>query len=124
MKPLMRCLALLMLLTLVALPSQAQDAVAPRAGKYRIFTIPTAKQVPLFLGYFILDGKDGYKAFTQADRPIGEGKYDFQGGNVIWKDGLYKENKWQGRFFATREGKTHEIYLTPSTRATNSTDAK
>lgn len=116
-----------MLLALGAAPCLGQpEVVGPRPGKYRIFTIPVAKGFPLFLGSFTLE-KDGvYKAYLPGDRMTGEGKYEYDAAtkSVVWKTGPYHTEKWNGHFITSREGKTHEIYLKSSTRATNSIDAK
>ncbi len=114
-------------LALVAMPAFAQPETAgPRPGKYRIFTIPTTKGFPLFLGSFVLEKGGVYKAYLPGDRMTGEGQFEYHPAtkSVIWKTGPYKTEKWDGRFVITREGKTHEIYLRPATRATNSIDAK
>jgi len=122
-----RVLLVVALVALALSPAFGQpEAEGPRPGKYRIFTIPTAKGIPLFLGWFELEKGGHYKAHLPGDRLLGEGEYEYQAASksVAWKTGPYKDDKWGGRFFVTREGKSHEIYLKPSTRATNSIDAK
>jgi hypothetical protein len=114
-------------LALILGPALGQpEAEGPRPGKYRIFTIPTAKGIPLFLGSFVLEKGGRYQAYLPGDRMTGTGEYEYQPASktVIWKTGPYQVEKWGGQFFVTREGKTHEIYLKSSTRATNSLDAK
>lgn len=102
------------------------DAEGPRPGTYRIYTIPTAKGIPLFLGSFDIEKGGRYKSYLPGGRMTSEGTYQYDAASktVVWKTGQYKDDKWGGRFFAEREGKTHVIYLTPSTRATSSIDAK
>lgn len=114
----------LVAVAIVAVNAQP-EAEGPRPGKYRIFTIPTSKGIPLFLGSFVLERGGRYKAYLPGDRMVGEGDYEYVPASktVVWKSGPYRDEKWEGRFAVTREGKTHEIYLKPATRGTNSVDA-
>jgi hypothetical protein len=99
-----------------------QPAEEPRPGKYRILSYGGTKSPPLYLGYFVLEGKT-YKAFLPGDKLSGEGQwsYDAVKHSVIWESGPYK-NVWGGAFTIDREGKTHKIRLKSTTIATLSAD--
>lgn len=114
--------ALIAFVLLPSPPLTAQDGGGPRPGKYRIMSYGRTGAPPLYLGYFVLEGKT-YKAFLPGDKPSGEGTWSFDAArrSVVWESGPY-QGTWGGEFTVEREGKTHKIRLKSTTIATNSSD--
>lgn len=93
--------------------------VAPRNGKYMIYSFGAVGNAPLFLGYFVLtDGS--YKAFLQGDKVHGEGKYSYDKTKheVTWVSGPYA-GAYGGTFTVEKGGKRHQLRLKSTTVATN-----
>lgn len=103
----------------------SDEANGPRPGKYKIFSYGATNKPPLYLGCFVLGGDGSYEAFLPGDKPLGKGRYEFDGkkSEVSWKSGPY-EKEWEGKFTSERDGKTHKIRLKRTTIATNNTDDK
>jgi hypothetical protein len=100
---------------------RAEDAgdIAPRNGKYMIYSFGAVGNAPLFLGYFVLaDGS--YKAFLPGDKVYGEGKYSYDKAKheVTWLSGPYA-GAYGGTFTVESGGKRHKLRLKSTTVATN-----
>lgn len=98
-------------------------ASGPRNGTYIILSYANATN-PIRLGYF--DLKDGnYIYYDLSKKQIGTGSYMYDTASkmIIWKNGPFKEAKWNGSFEIDRNGKTHKIRLNSVTIGSNSTDA-
>lgn len=112
---------LLVLLIALACSLRAEEPgdIAPRDGKYMIYSFGAVGNAPLFLGYFVLaDGS--YKAFLPGDKVHGEGKYSYDKTKheVTWLSGPYV-GAYGGTFTVESGGKRHKLRLKSTTVATN-----
>jgi hypothetical protein len=119
----MKRISILLVLLIVgvacSVPAEDPGDIAPRNGKYMIYSFGAVGSAPLFLGYFVLaDGS--YKAFLPGDKVHGEGKYSYDKTKheVTWLSGPYA-GAYGGAFTVENGGKRHQLRLKSTTVATN-----
>jgi hypothetical protein len=104
------------------LPASAA-AGEPRLGRYQMLSYGNPSN-PIRIGHIELVSGGAYRYYNAGGRQLGTGKYAFDATrqNVVWRDGLLREQGWTGTFTIEREGKTHKIRLMRTTIAVNNTD--
>ena len=100
---------------------QPAAALAPRAGKYLIYSYGATSVPPLYLGHLELLDASRYRVSRTSGAPYyGEGTYRFNAASatVEWLTGPYASPDWAGKF--SSENGRHRIALRTRTIATNS----
>lgn len=96
----------------------AQDAQAPRLGKYKVIYVRGT--APIYLQNLILESADTYAVFHFPGGALeGRGSYRFDAGSVKWLSGPFQATGYGGTFSVRDGGKVHRLRLGVSAYATN-----
>ena len=91
-------------------PVQEITSDKPRLGKYTLLSDRAN------IGIVVLGKDSSYKYYATNGKYIGGGYYSYDAVNrkVIWKNGPFMKNGWNGNFEASQDGKMHILRLTHS----------